>query len=104
MTILSEQKIAHRDIKPGNIFLTLDGDFKLGDFGSAHSFTEQTHVAILSLTTAYCAYETKQAYYNGQVNARLNWTKADVCSVALVILDMIRLKAKPSLNNIDKVS
>lgn len=31
LKVLHDQKIVHRDLKSANVFLTLDGVFKLGD-------------------------------------------------------------------------
>ncbi|MEG1491519.1 MAG: protein kinase [Oscillospiraceae bacterium] len=37
LEILKQHSILHRDIKPGNIFVNENGDFKLGDFGVSRS-------------------------------------------------------------------
>ena len=36
------QKILHRDLKPGNIFLDLNSDVKLGDFGLARVMNNES--------------------------------------------------------------
>lgn len=36
----AEQGVVHRDVKPGNVFVTASGALKLGDFGAAKSVTE----------------------------------------------------------------
>ena len=41
LELCEKRNIIHRDIKPGNIFLSKNNDFKLGDFGIARS-TEAT--------------------------------------------------------------
>jgi serine/threonine protein kinase len=39
------QKILHRDLKPGNIFLDSNSDVKLGDFGLARVMNQESMFA-----------------------------------------------------------
>ena len=39
------RRIMHRDLKPANIFLTLEGQVKVGDLGLGRSLSEDTMVA-----------------------------------------------------------
>jgi serine/threonine protein kinase len=47
------QKILHRDLKPGNIFLDSNSDVKLGDFGLARVMNQESMFAFTWVGTPY---------------------------------------------------
>ena len=47
------QKILHRDLKPGNIFLDGNSDVKLGDFGLARVMNQESQFAFTHVGTPY---------------------------------------------------
>jgi serine/threonine protein kinase len=55
LALLHQFKLAHMDVKPSNIFVTSQGDFLLGDFGSVRRFG-----ACTSATTAAFLPHEKQ--------------------------------------------
>lgn len=52
-----DKEVAHRDIKPGNIFVDRAGNFKVGDFGS---FFEQTTTVSAQTVTGTVPYMSPQ--------------------------------------------
>lgn len=78
--------IVHRDIKPGNIFVSRDGTYKLGDFGIARTM-EQTMGGTKVGTYEYMAPEV----YNNQPYG----TAADIYSVGLVLYWMLNDRTGP---------
>ena len=54
-----KRRILHRDIKPDNIFVSADGDYKLGDFGIAR--TLQGTVSGMSIKGSY-SYMAPEVY------------------------------------------
>lgn len=80
------KKIIHRDIKPQNIFVSLDGSYKLGDFGVA-KVVEQTMSGTKVGTYNYMAPEVyKGMPYNGS---------ADIYSLGLVLYWMLNARRLP---------
>ena len=86
LELCEKHKIIHRDIKPQNIFISRNGDFKLGDFGIAR-VAEKTTKATKAGTYSYMAPEVYTAQpYNASV---------DLYSLGLVMHWMLNQRRAP---------
>ncbi|MEO8453339.1 MAG: serine/threonine-protein kinase, partial [Gemmatimonadota bacterium] len=83
------QLVIHRDIKPGNILVTQDGQVKLLDFGIARLIhpdgREVTHAGTAAITPAYASPE--------QLRGERASTATDVYSLALVLYRLLTGKS-----------
>ena len=78
--------VVHRDIKPGNIMVSGQGDYKLGDFGIARSMDQSTITTRIG-TMNYIAPEV----YNGKKYGHA----ADIYSLGLVIYWLLNNRRMP---------
>jgi serine/threonine protein kinase len=87
--VLNTQKIAHRDIKPGNIFLNSEDQYKVGDFGCYFEKKYTSLAKTMSGTLAYMSPEQRQVYL-GQIT-EYNPFKTDVFELGMTALAMASL-------------
>ena len=86
LELCKKHGIIHRDIKPKNIFLSDNGDYKLGDFGIAKT-VEKTMGGTKTGTYKYMAPEV----YNNQPYGH----SADIYSLGLVLYWMLNERRMP---------
>lgn len=87
LELLQKKKIIHRDIKPQNIFVSENGNFKLGDFGSARSLDMTHDVMTIAGSWPYMAPEVVKFEPYGK--------RADIYSLGTVLYELLNNGCKP---------
>lgn len=84
-----EKSILHRDVKPQNIFLAADGNFKLGDFGIARTADKNTQATVGVGTYNFMAPEV--------LDSQTYDSRADIYSLGLVLYWLLNQYRGPFL-------
>jgi serine/threonine protein kinase len=89
---IHDMNIIHRDIKPSNIFLSHDGDFKIGDLGLAKDMTLLSYnpgsVLKNSLHTTNIGTATYAAPEQSAEKQTAYTNKVDIYSLGLILFEM----------------
>ena len=89
LEVCHAQKIIHRDIKPDNIFVSANGDYKLGDFGVARTIEKTVSGLSKKGTYTYMAPEV----YKGEAYG----TNVDLYSLGVVMYKLLNNNREPFL-------
>ena len=87
LEVCQKNNIIHRDIKPGNIFLSQEGSFKLGDFGVARIASASMAASTRAGTVNYMAPEVFQG--------RRYTSSVDIYSLGLVLYQLLNMNRMP---------
>ena len=93
LAVCQKKKIVHRDIKPQNIFVSPDGDYKLGDFGAAKTM-DRTGSATMIGTLNYMAPEVRNDERYG--------ASADLYSLGMVLYWILNERHLPFVPILDR--
>ena len=89
LTVCKKQNIMHRDVKPANIFVSDNGDYKLGDFGISRIVEKSNGASTKVGTTDYMAPEV---YKGGKYDSSV-----DIYSLGLVLYRLLNNNRLPFL-------
>ena len=91
LEVCQKHNIIHRDIKPSNIFVSGNGDFKLGDFGVARTLEKTSSGLSKKGTYTYMAPEVyKGEKYNSDV---------DIYSLGILMYKLLNNNMEPFRTN-----
>lgn len=76
--------VVHRDVKPGNILITSDGQVKVTDFGIAQAVSSEDHLAEAGSVMGTATYFSPEQAEGANVDGR-----SDVYSLGVVLYEMI---------------
>lgn len=101
LALLQKQGIAHRDIKPQNLFVDYNQRVMLGDFGSSTCFSPMTSEYTIIGTPFYMSPELKKLLLDiTSTNGMYSPVKSDVYSLGLSLLSMYKLAPPVTLANL----
>ena len=89
LDIMARENLIHRDIKPANIFISKNGDYKLGDFGVARQMERTSTLMSKKGTYTYMAPEL----YKGETANKT----VDMYSLGLVMYRLLNGNRAPFL-------
>lgn len=90
------QGIAHRDIKPQNIFVTSEGEIRLGDFGES----KKTNIELQSICgSPFFSCPLKLQSYISDSPLLYNPFKSDVYSLGITFMQLAGLKSYKELRD-----
>ena len=95
LQFVHDKNVIHGDIKPGNVFLTKEGDVKIADFGIARIIGRNTTVsrqAENNLWIGTPAYMSPEHFTSGEIDAR-----SDIYAVGVMLYRM--LVGRPPFND-----
>ncbi|XP_064418938.1 STE20-like serine/threonine-protein kinase [Latimeria chalumnae] len=90
LSYLHENKIIHRDLKAGNILLTLDGDIKLADFGVSAKNTRTLQRRDTFIGTPY--WMAPEVVMCETSKDRPYDYKADIWSLGITLIEMAQIE------------
>jgi beta-lactam-binding protein with PASTA domain/tRNA A-37 threonylcarbamoyl transferase component Bud32 len=76
--------VVHRDVKPGNILITRDGQVKVTDFGIAQAVSSEDHLAEAGSVMGTATYFSPEQAEGAAVDGR-----SDVYSLGVVLYEML---------------